>query len=255
MAAKVSWEWFNVFGVRPLAGRVFRPEEDQPHANQVAVLAYPTWQRLFGGDPAILGKSIRLNQQDYRVVGVMGPDFDWPRRTEIWVPLALPPGEFAPDNFFNENYFVVARARPDVSPAKAEAFVKVLTRRLIAANPQSAYAKDSGWGMFAVPFTEYGAGDLRTPMLILLGAVGFVLLIACSNIGGLILARASARAKEFDSRSFGRTEARPVSPSPARGIPVDGGRGRPRHRSGLRRSWNLTQARAGTASVSPPRWH
>ncbi|PYV35460.1 MAG: hypothetical protein DMG22_02255, partial [Acidobacteria bacterium] len=174
--------------------------EDQPHNNQVVVLAYPTWQRLFGGDPAILGKSIQLNQQDYRVVGVMRPDFDWPRRTEVWVPLALPPGEFAPDNFFNENYFVVARARPDVSPAKAEAFVQVLTRRLFAANPQSAYAKDSGWGMFAVPFTEYGAGDLRTPMLILLGAVGFVLLIACSNIGGLILARASARAREFAIR-------------------------------------------------------
>ena len=200
MAAKVSWEWFNVFGVRPLAGRVFRPEEDQPHNNQVVVLAYPTWQRLFGGDPAILGKSIRLNQQDYRVVGVMGRDFDWPRRTEVWVPLALPASEFAPDNFFNENYFVVARARSDVSPARAEAFVQILTRRLIADHPQNAYIRDSGWGMFAVPFTEYGAGDLRTPMLILLGAVGFVLLIACSNIGGLILARASARAREFAIR-------------------------------------------------------
>jgi len=200
MVAKVTWEWFNVFGVRPLVGRVFQPEEDQPRANQVAVLAYDTWQRRFGGDPSIVGKSLQLNHQDYRVVGVMGPDFDWPRRAEAWVPLGLAPSEYAPDNYFNENFFVVARARPDVSPSKAKAFVQVLTQRLIAAHPESTYAEDSGWGMFAVPFTEYGAGDLRTPMLILLGAVGFVLLIACSNIGGLILARASARTREFAIR-------------------------------------------------------
>jgi predicted permease len=200
MAAKVTWEWFNVFGVRPLMGRVFQPEEDQPRANQVAVLAYGAWQRLFGGDPSIVGKSIQLNHQDYRVVGVMGPGFDWPRRTEVWVPLGLAPSEYAPDNYFNENFFVVARARPDVSPSKAEAFVQVLTQRLIATHPESTYPKDSGWGMFAVPFTEYGAGDLRTPMLILLGAVGFVLLIACSNIGGLIMARATARTREFAIR-------------------------------------------------------
>jgi predicted permease len=200
MAAKVTWEWFNVFGVRPLVGRVFQPEEDQPNANQVAVLAYATWQRLFGGDPSIVGKSIQLNHQDYRVVGVMGSDFDWPRRADVWVPLGLAPSEFAPDNYFNENFFVVARARPNISPAKAEAFIHVLTNRLIAAHPESTYARDSGWGMFAILFTEYGAGDLRTPMLILLGAVGFVLLIACSNIGGLILARASARTREFAIR-------------------------------------------------------
>ena len=70
------------------------------------------------------------------MVGVMGPDFDWPRRADVWVPLGLAPSEFAPDNYFNENFFVVARARPDVSPSKAEAFVQVLTERLIAAHPE-----------------------------------------------------------------------------------------------------------------------
>ncbi len=200
MAAKVTWEWFNVFGVRPLVGRVFQPEEDQPNANQVAVLAYDTWQRRFGGDPAIVGKSIQLNHQGYRVVGVMGPDFDWPRRAELWLPLGLAPSEYSPDNYFNENFFVVARARPDVPPGKAEAYVQVLTERLIATHPENSYPRDSGWEMFAIPFTEYGAGALRKPMLILLGAVGFVLLIACSNIGGLILSRASARPREFAIR-------------------------------------------------------
>jgi predicted permease len=198
--AKVTWQWFDAFGARPFLGRAFRPEEDQPHANQVALLAYDTWQHLFGGDPAIVGRSIQLNREDYRVVGVMGPEFDWPQRTALWTPLGLPASEYSPDNYFNESFFAVARTRPEVSSAQGQAFVRVLTQRLIRAYPQNTYARDSGWGMFAIPFTEYGAGDFRTPMLILLGAVGFVLLIACSNIGGLLLARASARAKEFAVR-------------------------------------------------------
>jgi len=199
--AKVTWQWFDTFGARPLLGRVFRPEEDQPHANQVAVLSYDTWRTLFGGDPGIVGRRLQLNREDYRVVGVMGRDFEWPRRTALWLPLGLPASEYAIDNYFNENFFVVARSRPEVSRAQAEAFVDLLTQRLIVSHPQGgAYAKNSGWGMFALPFTQYGAGSFRTPMLILLGAVGFVLLIACSNVGGLLLARASARAKEFAVR-------------------------------------------------------
>jgi len=198
--AQVSSEWLNTFGVRPQLGREFRPEEDQPQANHVALLSHDTWTQLFGADPAVLGREIRLNREGYRVVGVMGPDFDRPGRAQVWIPLGLAPSAFAADNYFNESVFVVARTRPEVSQRQAEAFLGVLGRRLIEAHPETTYPKDSGWGLFALPFSEYTSGDLRAPMLILLGAVGFVLLIACSNIGGMLLARASTRSREFAVR-------------------------------------------------------
>ncbi len=198
--ARVTSEWFAAFGVRPQLGRVFTSEEDQPHANQVALLSHSTWAQLFGSDPAVIGRTIQLNHDDYRIVGVMGADFEWPRRAQLWIPMGLAPADFAAGNYFNESFFVAARTRPGVSRAQAEAYLGVLTRRLIDAHPETIYPKDSGWGMFAVPFSEYTSGDLRTPMLILLGAVGFVLLIACSNIGSLLLARASTRSREFALR-------------------------------------------------------
>jgi predicted permease len=198
--ARVTWQWFDAFGTRPALGRVFRPEEDQPHANHVVLLADGTWKSLFGGDPAVLGRAIRLNGEDYRVVGVMPPEFEWPRRTQLWVPLALTPPEFAPNNYFNEFLFVVARARPGFSAAQAQAYVRMLSQKVLHTPRAGDFARDSGWGMFALPFTEYASGDLRMPMLMLMGAVSFVLLIACLNIGGLLLARASARGKEYAIR-------------------------------------------------------
>jgi predicted permease len=199
--AQVSWEWFDVFGARPVLGRVFTPEEDQPNANHEVVLAYPAWQRWFGGDPNVIGRGIRLNEEQYRVIGVMGQGFVWPNpETDLWTPLGLAPTEFAIDNTFNEGYFAVARLRPNVSFAQAAAYVKVLSQRLID-NPASSYAKDSQWDMFLMPLTTFVFGDLRTPILILGGAVAFVLLIACANIAGLLLAKAAGRAKELAVRA------------------------------------------------------
>lgn len=201
LGAQVTWQWFEVFGVRPILGRVFRSEEDQPNANNEVVLAYATWKRLFGGDPAIVGKALQLNQQSYRVVGVMGPEFRWPDRADLWAPIGLAPSEFSAGNRFNESYFVVASMKPGITFSQAKAFVQLVTWQDIEHDPHGAYAKDAGWGMFIVPLTEFIFGDLRTPLFILLGAVGFVLLIACSNIAGLMLAKATSGAKELAIRA------------------------------------------------------
>jgi predicted permease len=208
VASKVSWQWFSVFDAEPFLGRVFLPEEDQPNASREVVLSYDMWKSQFGSDLDIVGRTIALNQIPCRVVGVMGPDFQFPNPTDLWVLIGLPGEEFAPDNRNNENYFTVAKLKPNVSFGQAEAYLQVLTNRVLQ-EPSSGFSKDSGWAMFAVPLAQFLYGDLRAPLLILLGAVGGVLLIACANVGGLLLARASSRTREFAVRTaLGASAAR-----------------------------------------------
>jgi predicted permease len=204
-AGKVSWQWFQVFGAEPILGRTFLREEDQKGAERVIVLSYAAWQRMFGGQHDVIDKKVLLDDQSYRVIGVMRSDFAWPKGVELWTPLGLAPTEYAANNRFNESYNSVVRLKAGVTVEQFNAGIEQKRLEEIRREGTSGgfgnFAQTSGWGMFAQPWTEDAAGDLRKPLFALFAVVVMVLLIACTNISGLMLARASARMKEMAIRS------------------------------------------------------
>lgn len=199
--AQVSYQWFQVFGARPILGRTFSAEEDQPNAGQVAVLNYSFWQRDFGSRIDVVGQTLMLDQKPYRIIGVMRSDFDWPRAQQIWIPLALAPKEFNLNNRFNEGSKAVLRLRPGVSVAQLNAALDLKSREEIRREGANAFGQSAQWSMYGSQIVEFAAGSLRKPLYVLFGVVIFVLLIASANVAGLFLARASSRTREFSIRT------------------------------------------------------
>jgi putative ABC transport system permease protein len=192
---RVSSNLFSVLGVSPVLGRDLRPDDNIPGAANVAILGHGVWVRRFGGEPGIIGQGIRLNGEMYTVVGVMPGTFLYPdRRTEIWVPWQLTKEELADHgSHFLE---VVARLKPGVSPHQANAELATIAKQIEREHP----ADNAKIGAFAVPLRQHLAGDVRPAILVLFGAVCFVLLIACANIANLVLARASSKRRELAMR-------------------------------------------------------
>ena len=195
VAGTVSSNFFSVLGVQPLHGRVFLPQEDRPGSNHEVILSYKLWQARYASDPSLLGKSINLDGDPYVVVGVMGPKMVMPNFAQLWTPLGLSDKEAAVRG--EHHFFSIGRLKPGVTLAQAQAEMNTISQRLEKAYPED----DKGWGAVVNSMREETVGSVRPALLMMLGAVAFVLLIACANVANLILARTFARRKEIAIRS------------------------------------------------------
>jgi putative ABC transport system permease protein len=202
--AETSWNFFSLLGSRPAAGRAFAPGEDDPGRCDVAIIAHAAWQRLFGSDPRAIGSVIRVNGTSLTIVGIAPPDFDYPGKTELWTPTTFD-YERIPKTGSVVMWTSIGRLKPELTWAQArhafeaEAYARAPQRRTADAANRPAL----------IPLQKHLAGRVRQASLVLLGGVGFLLLLACANVANLLLARTIARSGDLAIQvALGATRAR-----------------------------------------------
>ncbi len=195
IGSRATHEFFDVFGAAPAIGRGFRPEEDRPGAAKVVVLSHGLWTRRFAADRAIVGQPLQLNGEAYTVIGVAPEGFKYPANAELWTPFQMDRTSQDKGHYFE----AVARLKDGVSFDKAKATANVVGKQYITAHPDFGSVDET---LSLITLRDRLYGRLRPVLLILLGAVGFVLLIACVNLANLQLARATARQREVAIRTI-----------------------------------------------------
>src|SRR5260370_8767752 len=196
---RATSNFFHTLQVTPALGRIFGTDDEEPGHERVVVIGDELWRSEFGGDPGVVGRTLRLNREAYRVIGVMPKSFIYPqagdfpdslegfKNTEFWIPLVLTPKDMS-DRMDGGDGVVVGRLRPGLTVQQAQGEMSAIESRLDALWP----AEFRGWQALVIPFVDSSVGAVRTMLWLLLGAVSLVLLIACSNVANLLAARAAA---------------------------------------------------------------